>query len=330
MPKTTQGELLQMKKNIIESCVAKTMRWKDGAVLLGMHPKALSRLKKEYMLRGEVALTGAKPGPKSGSSIHNRTSETTEKLVVELARNFKDEGPIGLSDRMHDLYGISVEQTTIWRILTRTKTRYTQGYVRWKSEPKLYALDTPGQEVQIDACFPFGRSRPLACFEAIDDCSRWLYGKCYEHEDAESVIAFLSELINRVPFRIQAIRVDNRYGKKLRDFCSSLDITLIENDPYSPQQNGKVERVHKTSKTGFFLPYTAFSDSLEEVNYKYSLWVSHYNYNRRHQGYKMGRLTPAQKLYTCYLAEFSNRGTLEPQKVTGILQQYIFCHEITE
>ena len=312
-----------MKKNVIESCTAKTMRWEDGARLLGMHPKALSRLKREWLRRGDAALAGAKPGPKPGSSVRNRTPVATEKLVVELARNFKEDGPVGLADRMDALYGIRLDQATVWRILSRTKARYCEGYVRWQSEPKLYALDTPGQEVQIDACFPFGRSRPLACFEAVDDCSRWLYGRCFEKEDAESAVAFVSELVNRVPFQILAIRVDNRYGKKLREFCASLGIQLIENDPYSPEQNGKVERAHRTSKNGFFLPHTAFLDSLDEINYKYGLWLTQYNYERRHQGYKMGRLTPAQKLVSCYLGSVANTAILEPQKVTGTMQQYI-------
>lgn len=191
--------------------------------------------------------------------------------MVNLAKNFPKEGPIGITDKLLELYSITLDQSTVWRILTRTKTRYKTGYVTPLVESKLYALDAPGQD---DVCYPFGKSRTIACFEAVDDCSRYLDGKCFEYEDAVSAIAFVSELVNRAPFRIQAIRVDNRYGKKLREFCATLGITVIENDPYSLTQNGKVERIHKTSKEHFFLPYTSFTDSLEEINYKYSPMAS--------------------------------------------------------
>ena len=48
--------------------------------------------------------------------------------------------------------------------------------------------------------------------------------------------------IKNAPFRIQRIRVDNRYGKKFKEYCESLGIEVVENEPYCPQQNGKIER----------------------------------------------------------------------------------------
>jgi hypothetical protein len=324
MSKPPQPQLLAMKKNILESCFKKEMKWKDGAALLGMHAKALSRLKKRYLAEGEVALTGRKPGPKSGR-CWNRTPEDWEDKVVHLAKNFPGLGPIDLADKMGDLYGMDIEQTTVWRILTRRKVRYSTGYSRWKPEPKLYCLDRPGQELQMDACYPFGRSRPVASFDAIDDCSRLVFGKAYQHEDAASAIAFVSELLTRVPFVITKIRVDNRYGKAFKAFVESLGIELHENDPYTPEQNGKIERFHKTLKNEFYFQQTSFADTLDEINYKYGLWLHYYNYERKHQGYGMNRLTPAQKLTMTYLKQFANDAVCEPQKVTLMLQQYIFC-----
>ena len=56
--------LVEMKEKVIKQCLAKKMKWEDGAELLGMHPKALSRLKKKYLEEDKEVLVGRKPGPK--------------------------------------------------------------------------------------------------------------------------------------------------------------------------------------------------------------------------------------------------------------------------
>jgi len=37
----TQNQIIQMKKEIIEQCLAKKMKWKDAAKILCIHPKSL-------------------------------------------------------------------------------------------------------------------------------------------------------------------------------------------------------------------------------------------------------------------------------------------------
>ncbi len=61
-----------------------------------------------------------------------------------------------LSWRIESITGEQIDQSTIYRILKRRKVRYTRDteYVHRKSL-KRYSLEIPGQEVQIDVCFPF-------------------------------------------------------------------------------------------------------------------------------------------------------------------------------
>ena len=95
----------------------------------------------------------------------------------------------------------------------------------------------------------------------------------------------MKELIEKTPFRIRSVRVDNKFGKKFKEFCASIGIAVITNDPYSPEQNGKIERWHKTEKQECIYKYCKFTDSLDQINYQLQLYLHYYNYQRRHSGF---------------------------------------------
>jgi transposase InsO family protein len=319
MRRNTQEELIAMKKAVLESLIMRRMTRSDGAKLLKMHPNALSRLKARYEQYGEAVLVPRKTGPKHYQPP-NRTSEHEVFLIRKLATERPDLGPIGIADLLFDAHSIKKDQTTVWRVLKREKIRYGKEYQRWKDDPKLYCLEKPGLELQLDGSYPFGRGRKLVCFDAIDDCSRWVYGKLYDRETIENGIDFVKHLIRNAPFRIERIRVDNRYGKKFVEFCQSVGIEVITNEPYCPQQNGKIERFHKTVKREFFWKYCGFYDSPEFIQLKLNQWLSYYNTKRRHSGYGMNRMTPQQKIAITLFESLNNINY--PQKVTLTLQQY--------
>jgi len=319
--RNTQGELIAMKKQVLDKLIDRELKRDQAASLLQMHPNAVSRLKTRYIEHGVDVLMPEKPGPKNAENIHNKTPDWIADIVCDLATKRLDLGPQPLSEEMLDKHGIDMDPTTVWRILTRKKIRYTTEYKRWKQEaPKLYCLDTPGLELQMDACFPFGRSRRIASFDAIDDCSRYVYAKIYEREDDKSAIDFVKHLIQNAPFTIQRIRVDNRYGREFKKYCESIGIEIIVNDPYTPKQNGKIERFHKTLKREFFWKYCSFHDSIESMQYKYNQWLSYYNTKRRHGGYGMNRMTPYQKIASTLFLSLNNINY--PQNVTLTMQQY--------
>lgn len=329
MPQTrtrrTNEQLIDMKTVVLDQYLNRNISRREAASRLTMHPNAVSRLATRYHKDGRPALVPKKSGPKKFTP-KNRTPEDIVSVVTAVAIKHPELGPKPLADELNDHWDIQLEQTTVWRILKREKVRYTDSYRRWKDNPTLYCLDIPGEELQLDACYPYGRSRQVASFDAIDDCSRLVFGEAYVREDAASAIRFVTTIVARAPFRIQRLRVDNRYGKRFKEYCETiLGIEVIENDPYSPEQNGKIERFHRTLKHEFYWRNCSFTDSLETINYKYRLWLHHYNYNRRHSGYGMNRLTPAQKIAVTLLQSTANTLIAYPQKVTGTLQQYISC-----
>lgn len=271
--KDTKHNLMLVKKNILDRFIKHILSRAEVAKLLGIHPNAVSRLKASYLEHGDVALVGRKTGPKSNFRPYNRTSEDIEELIAKEGGKHPELGPKPLADHLAEFHQVTVDQATVWRILKRKGIRYTTQYKRFKQEPKLYCLDTPGKILQMDACYPFGRSRDLASFDAIDDCSRIVYGKAYDVENDQNAMDFVTELLAHTNFPIRAIKVDNRYGQDFKTYCKKvLHIEIIYNDPYHPEQNGKIERFHKTLKQEFYYTYISFSDSFDIINYKYRLW----------------------------------------------------------
>ena len=306
--KDTKHNLMLVKKNILDRYIKKILSRSEVPKLLSMHPNAVSRLKDNYVKQGEVVLVGRKTGPKSNFRPYNRTLEEVEDIIATQGSRHPELGPKPLADHLTEVYGIITDPTTVWRILKRKGIRYTTQYKRFKQEPKLYCLDTPGKVLQMDACYPFGRSRDLASFDAIDDCSRVVYGKAYDTENDQNAMDFVTELLAHTSFPIRAIKVDNRYGRDFKTYCEQvLHIKIIYNDPYHPEQNGKIERFHKTLKQEFYYRYIVFSDSFDIINYRYRLWQGHYNSKRKHYGYGMNGLTPQQKLNQANLQTMANK-----------------------
>lgn len=325
MVRNTQGELIKMKQKLIELAISKELRCKEAAKQLSMHPNAFSRLKRRYLQYGVAALVPDKPGPKDGSPPPNRTPEWIEEIVCRLARVNLFSGPIDLADKLEEQHGIRLDQTTVYRILLRNGIRYGLNYKSIpKIKPKLYCMDQPGEVVQIDASYPYGRARKICCFSAIDDCSRYADGDMYLKDNALNAIRFVDRLVASVPFTIQKVKVDNRYGSAFKEHCAGLNIEVEEIDPYQPKQNGKVERYHKTLKTKFFWAHCGILDSKEEIRYKLSLWLKEYNYERKHQGYGMHKLTPIQKIALTNIQSMTNKVIIEKElkKITPSLQQY--------
>ena len=321
--KDTKHNLMLIKKNTLDRYIKHLLTRSQVAELLNMHPNAVSRLKDNYLKHGDIVFVGRKPGPKRGFRPHNRCSDSLEQIIAHEGIKHPEWGPKPLTDHLIDMYGITVNPTTVWRVLARQKIRYTITYKRFKQEPKLYCLDTPGKVLQMDACYPFGRSRNLASFDAIDDCSRRVYGRAYDTENDQNAMDFVTRLVKTVPFTIQAIKVDNRYGRDFKTYVEQvLGIKVHYNDPYHPEQNGKIERFHRTLKQEFYYKYVTFHDDFDTINYKYALWQHYYNMKRKHYGYGMNGLTPQQKLIQATLQTMANQIINYPGKVTLTLQQY--------
>ncbi|MFH1890602.1 MAG: DDE-type integrase/transposase/recombinase [Candidatus Kuenenbacteria bacterium] len=131
-------------------------------------------------------------------------------------------------------------------------------------------------------------------FTAIDCASRWRYLKIYDNYSNYDSNDFLEELIKVAPFRIRAIKTDNgsnftnRYtgylkssdpmNPRLHDFdilCQKYNIIHYLIDPGKPNQNGKVERSHRTDQEMFY-ERNKFT-TLKDLETKIRIWNNEYN-----------------------------------------------------
>lgn len=155
-----------------------------------------------------------------------------------------------------------------------------------------------GELVEIDVKWVPGRiqGERYYQFTAIDCASRWRYLAIYEDISNYSAISFLNELLNVAEFKIQNIKTDNgscftnRYTgyrkstdpmfPRIHDFDSECEKQRINHyliDPGKPQQNGKVERSHRSDQETFYDKLNFKTLTLEDLKYQIRLWNGYYN-----------------------------------------------------
>lgn len=303
MPFKTPSYLYdQMKIQLVEQILRKELKVKHASCSIGKSRQIVHRWIKLYQEYGPDALISKKPGPKAGTAW-NRTSEVTENMVSYLASEFPFLGPLPLSQKLTERTGEILHPVTVYRIIKRRGHRYNSRSHIPRRKPILYVKSVPGEEIQIDSFYPFGRSRKLVSFDAIDDHSRWPESKLYYAREEKNAIHFLHYLVARSPFRIRVVRTDRgrEFSKKFTEACKILGIEHIRNKGYSPENNGKIERWHRTLREDLVRPYFQTNATIDELQFLLSQWLWIFRFERKHTGLGMNSKTPAQRLIEHYL-----------------------------
>lgn len=234
---------------------------------------------------------------------HNKTAEEIEQLVINTADTYWQDGVEALSDHIQRLYNLTINPTTVYRILKREGVRYGECHPRttkrWKKQ--LFAHQTPGLELQMDTKYPFGYKQGRVIYTTIDDASRWVYAWTYTTANKENTIDFIKRVQRHVPFAIQKIRTDQ--GKEFKNhlvqqYLVDQNIDQRLNTPYCPEENGKIERFHRTLNDKCIVGMYP-SDRLDTLQYKLTLFLQYYNWQKRHRGLGMEGMTPMQKIRDC-------------------------------
>jgi transposase InsO family protein len=241
---------------------------------------------------------------KRNTIAHNRTSPVIEQLVINQANEYFNDGVETLADRIEREYNLTLHPTTIYRILKRNDIRYTDRYAqtkkRWKIQ--LFSHQIPGFELQMDTKYTFNYKQGKVIYTIIDDASRWVFAWAYDTANQDNTLDFLDKVLKRAPFTIQKIRTDQGkefVGLRVKQFLKERRVAFRNNTPYCPEENGKIERFHKTLNDKLISWILTPRDSLEQTQYQLSLFLQYYNYVKKHRGLGMNGLTPMQKLNQC-------------------------------
>jgi len=169
------------------------------------------------------------------------------------------------------------------------KSRKRTSYVKYESVEGKY----PGDKVQIDIkyvpkeCILFENyGKKYYQITAIDEYSRKRILKIVEERSPQYTSEFVSELEENFGFKLNIIQTDNGpefinitegttkqtlFELKLKQ----LDLEHKRTRPYSPWQNGKVERSHKIDNEKFYSKQEFYSET--DMNKKLARYNTRYN-----------------------------------------------------
>lgn len=293
---------MQLVEQKLKAIINKKLSVTDAAKELSVTRQTIYTWKARYQRFGIDGLI--KKRKKRTDRPHNKTSDEITQLIINTTETYWQEGVEALSDHIQRLYNLTISPSTVYRILKREGVRYGEHHPRttkrWKK--KLYAHQTPGLELQMDTKYPFGYKQGRVIYTIIDDASRWVYAWTYTTANQQNTIDFINRVHREAPFLIQKIRTDQ--GKEFTAFSvqqhlATLGILHRMNTPYCPEENGKIERFHRTLNEKCVVTHMQPRDSLDTLQYKLTLFLQYYNWQKRHRGLGMEGMTPMQKLEQC-------------------------------
>jgi len=272
------GKLLSMCTPLPNSALEERLRWVlpivnkeiklvDAAKLFPGGKRTLERWVAAYKQAGTEGLKPKSTRPKTQPhetpirikeriiELRNQTKLCAEKLNYKLIKE-----NINVSDR---LIGKIIKTEGLTRRYRTRKLKYK--YIKVPL--------AKGDLIEIDIKYvpDLIANKRYYQFTAIDCASRWRYMEIYDGFGNNTAIDFLNKLTKVVDFRIRAIKTDNgssftnRYtgylksadplNPRLHPFdleCQRLNIIHYLIDPGKPNQNGKVERSHRTDQEMFY------------------------------------------------------------------------------
>jgi len=254
--------------------------------------RSLERWMSLYKKHGEIGLEPKSTRPRTNS---NETPTRIKERIIELRKNPKTSKCALKLKWQLEKEGIVIHKNTIQKIIK--KEGLTRKYRIRKLKYKYVKIPLlPGELMEIDVKYvpESVENKQYYQFTAIDCVSRWRYLKIYDNFGNNDSRDFLNELIQVAPFRIRAIKTDNgsnftnRYtgyqkstdplNPKLHSFdllCMENDIIHYLIDPGKPNQNGKMERSHRTDQEMFY-ERNKFK-TLKDLRRKTKLWNMEYN-----------------------------------------------------
>jgi transposase InsO family protein len=229
-----------------------------------------------------------------------------ERAVLELRRMAPRWGKDKLAVLLRQA-GWDVSTSMVGRILTRLRNEGKLSsaplHDPWRRpvqfkrphgvrKPKGYLPTAPGHIIQVDTVhIHLFSGFKFKHFTACDVFSRWQVLEAHGRATAHAAAGFLDTIIERMPFRVEAIQVDggSEFMAEFETACQKRGLRLFVLPPRSPKLNGHVERSNRTHREEFY-QVVKLPTTLAEVNRALRKWEDIHNSYRPHQA--LNYLTP--------------------------------------
>jgi transposase InsO family protein len=180
-----------------------------------------------------------------------------------------------------------------WKKRNLIVTRHRRKRVKSKLFNK---AKLPGELVQIDTKF---LPRKKYQYTAIDVVSKWRYLEAYSKLTQESSIDFVNKVLieaQKRRIKITLIQTDNghEFQTGFENYLKTQRLRLQYTWIHTPDQNGVVERSHRTDEEEFYQETEIDYSNLEEINEKIKVWLEYYNTKRLH--FSLNFQTPEEYL----------------------------------
>lgn len=168
---------------------------------------------------------------------------------------------------------------------------------RKRAKSKLFnQAKNPGDLIQIDTKF---LPKKKYQYTAIDVVSKWRFVEAYPRLTQENSIDFVNKLLlkaRKKGIKIDLTQTDNghEFQEKFRKHLISLSVKHQYTWIHTPDQNGVVERSHRTDEEEFYQETEIDYTDLEDINNKLKTWLEYYNTKRLH--FSLNYLTPEEYL----------------------------------
>jgi transposase InsO family protein len=225
-------------------------------------------------------------------------------------------GPRRMSWYLRKRYGWFISKNTVWRLYKEYGLNRLKYKKKWQRYPQHYEKALPGDRVQIDVKFidklGFSGKRYYQ-FTAIDDCTRFRVLRIYDHNTVKNATDFINQVKAALPFAIKQVQTDNgsEFSEAFSWHLEDLRISHRKTKVRHPEENGKVERSHRTDNEEFY-GINRFV-SIHHLLKLLRQWEREYNDERPHMA--LGGKTPREYLMEKLKNHYSKQMLITPTKL---------------
>ena len=283
--------VLEQRKEFVKRCLEGTQSVSELCQEYEISRKTGYKYLRRFIEHGDE---GLKDMPRVPKTIRNRVSEDIKELILDFKRNHRYFGAhkiLGILKRMYPVLKFPARSTVeimlekegmVKKRRTRRKAKPTKTRTVPSAQNVVWAADFKGEFRTKDGrlCYPF---------TLMDIYNRYLFSclGCLSasgvnvRKEMESVFKMhgLPQVIltdNGAPFA--SIGIEGY--SKLSVWLNKLGIKTERIDSGKPQQNGRLERFHKTLKE--YLEYNTM-ENVEEQQVAFDHFIDEYNNIRPHE-----------------------------------------------